>query len=159
MSNPDWMSNGEQFKHSIRGEFYHLDNIQKILSTPTSGLIYQATLRLDNNNEHDDQAVAVLIDHLIVGHLSQANARRFRKKLGALNQHAAEFKTQAKILVKDQTPEIKIDIRLANEPSDDAPPAKINPQKPMHDTNKKSNNTNIIVVALIAVILIVVFLA
>lgn len=47
-----------------------------------------ATLRLDDDNAHDDQAVAVLIRSLQVGHLSRANARRYRQAKGASRANA-----------------------------------------------------------------------
>ena len=41
----------------------------------------QATLILDNKNPHDNQAVRVEINGLVVGHLKKEHARQYRKQV------------------------------------------------------------------------------
>jgi hypothetical protein len=71
---------GETWQLDVVGESFYRDNLKSLFKREAPGdeVECSATLKLDNGNPHDDQAVAVHIRGLQVGHLSRANARRYR---------------------------------------------------------------------------------
>jgi hypothetical protein len=68
----------------IVGESHYQEALKAICGGHTKdGHFYetQAVLRLDNDNSYDPNAVAVLIQDRLVGHLSRENAKRYRSLL------------------------------------------------------------------------------
>lgn len=76
-------------------------------------LDFTAVLTLDDENPHDDQAVAVLIKGLPVGHLSREMARDFRDAVrrDGLTQWR-RFSVQAKVWIPDEPEEEPFSVRL-----------------------------------------------
>lgn len=78
-----WPSRGRQ-RVPVVGESYYRSNIAKIAKN-TGGehanRLCEALLVPDNNNPHDANAVAVVIDGLQVGYLSREHASTFRTEL------------------------------------------------------------------------------
>lgn len=63
-----------------------------------AGAVHLATLRLEDDNPHDDQAVAVELAGARVGYLSRADARRYRADLVAAGAARAIVRCKAKII-------------------------------------------------------------
>lgn len=66
------------------GESFYPESFQVLFGPKTEEAVraeFDALLVLENDNPHDDQAVAVRIDGLKVGHLSRADARELRAAL------------------------------------------------------------------------------
>ncbi|MBX9747828.1 MAG: HIRAN domain-containing protein, partial [Hyphomonadaceae bacterium] len=59
--------------------------------------IVEAVLVLEDDNPHDDQAVAVTIDGALCGYLSRADARRHRADLAAAGASDARVRCKARI--------------------------------------------------------------
>lgn len=75
------------FDFPVAGESYRQEELQQIVGNTGDKFTRHkatATLVLDDNNPHDDMAVAVLIEGRPVGYLSKANARSYRRRLAAL---------------------------------------------------------------------------
>ncbi len=62
------------------------------------GAHIEAVLVREDDNPHDDQAVAVTIDGERAGYLSRADARRFRADLTAAGDATLSVRCQAKIV-------------------------------------------------------------
>lgn len=72
------------YSFQIVGEKSYQSALQAICGPPTRGgyeIEATATLILEDDNPYDDQAVAVMIDGRLVGHLSRAFAREYRARL------------------------------------------------------------------------------
>ena len=63
-----------------------------------AGAIVEAVLMLEDDNPHDDQAVAVHLQHKRAGYLSRADARRFRADLAAASGGPLSVRVKAKIV-------------------------------------------------------------
>lgn len=76
----------------VVGESYHLDNIWRIVGGRPSSTVrrpIRAVLIPETDNPHDANAVAIVIDGLLVGYLSRADAVAYRPGLLRLyEQHA-----------------------------------------------------------------------
>lgn len=81
-----------QFDFEVVGESYYQDAIHKIAKQQEAEAVNNpealtqpltAYLIPDDNNPYDDKAVQIDIDGMKVGHLSRADARSFRRRLGA----------------------------------------------------------------------------
>jgi hypothetical protein len=60
---------------------------QSVLETAAAdGAVVEAVLALEDDNPHDDQAVAVLIAGARAGYLSREDARRYRAHLAAVGE-------------------------------------------------------------------------
>lgn len=72
---------------NVVGESFYREHFEQLYPRSNSGTDREeqtrATLRLDDANPHDDQAVAVFIKEMQVGHLSRDDARRYRRAKGA----------------------------------------------------------------------------
>lgn len=77
-----WENDGN-FEFEIVGESFYQDTLAYLSSMYESGKprLFVAALVLEDNNPHDDKAVAVTIDGCKVGHLSREDARSFRRRL------------------------------------------------------------------------------
>lgn len=72
------------FNFEVVGTNHYQTNLQLILGTMEFKSIERlATLVPDDANAFDNKAVAVVIAGLLVGHLSKADARSFRRRLAA----------------------------------------------------------------------------
>lgn len=74
------LSSSGWFEQEIVGEASYQNQIRLIMSRLPSGYnIVQATLELEDNNPHDNKAVAVKIGGVTVGYLARDTARAYRK--------------------------------------------------------------------------------
>ena len=71
---------------------------QRVLEAAANEGVIHALLVLENENQHDDQAVAVHIDGERAGYLSRADARRFRADLAAAGDATLSVRCKAKIV-------------------------------------------------------------
>lgn len=79
-SSNDLASETREFGQEIVGESHYQDAIKDIAARLNgNGRLVQATLCLEDDNEHDKNAVAVRISGLTVGYLSREAARKYRK--------------------------------------------------------------------------------
>jgi hypothetical protein len=82
------ISNGPgKFAFNIVGESHYQENLERIggpKDEDSKQEIVTATLLLEDDNPHDKNAVAVLINKLLVGHLSRSDAVSFRNALSKL---------------------------------------------------------------------------
>ena len=92
-----WLRGGGRFGLSAVGESNYQPALEEIAGGKTPrgvDKIVDAELVLEDDNPHDPQAVAVLVQRRKVGYLSRADARRFR---GELEPH---YRTGMKIRCK-----------------------------------------------------------
>ena len=77
-----WENDGN-FEFEIVGESFYQDTLAYLSSMYEKGKprLFVAAMVLEDNNPHDDKAVAVTIDGRKVGHLSREDARSFRRRL------------------------------------------------------------------------------
>lgn len=70
----------DTWRFDVVGESFYRDNFKRLFPRAEADVDLEcpATLQLEDDNPHDDQAVGVLIRGLKVGHLSRADARRLR---------------------------------------------------------------------------------
>ena len=71
---------------------------QRVLEAAAEEGVIEAVLVLEDDNPHDDQAVAVHIDGERAGYLSRADARRFRADLAAAGNATLSVRCKAKIV-------------------------------------------------------------
>lgn len=72
---------------------------QRVLEAAAeAGALTDALLVLENDNPHDDQAVAVCINGERAGYLSRADARRYRADLAAAGEANLSVRCKAKIV-------------------------------------------------------------
>ena len=72
---------------------------QRVLEAAAAdGAIVDAVLMLEDDNPHDDQAVAVHIDDARAGYLSRADARLYRADLAAAGDARLSVRCKAKIV-------------------------------------------------------------
>lgn len=72
------------YDFEIVGESHYQDALNKMAGGKTEDgheIETEATLILDDNNRHDNKAVAVFISGKMVGHLPRPTARSYRKRL------------------------------------------------------------------------------
>lgn len=84
MQNSIDVSNAESYMLGVAGESHyqeHISNIVAYIGDPVNEKEIPAELHLENDNEHDANAVRVEIEGGTVGYLSQANAKRYRRFL------------------------------------------------------------------------------
>lgn len=75
------------FAHAVVGESYYQDNLERICGPRKpegEHRFIEATLIMDDENPHDNQAVVVKIHGLTVGHLRRDAARTYRMALRRL---------------------------------------------------------------------------
>lgn len=79
----------DTWRFDVVGESFYRENFNSLFprAAADTELECQATLRLEDDNPHDDQAVGVHIHGLKVGHLSRSDARRFRASAGSRSKH------------------------------------------------------------------------
>lgn len=65
----------------VVGESHYLANLRAIAGRGEVRHKCEAILRHDDNNPYDDQAIAVYIEGLQVGHLSRQLARQYRAQV------------------------------------------------------------------------------
>ena len=71
---------------------------QRVLETAgQDGSVVEVALVLENDNPHDDQAVAVLIDQGRAGYLNRADARRYRAHLAGVGEPDLRVRCRARI--------------------------------------------------------------
>lgn len=71
---------------------------QRVLEAAAAeGDVVEAVLVLENDNPHDDQAVAVHIGCARAGYLDRTDARRYRAHLAALGESDLRVRCQARI--------------------------------------------------------------
>lgn len=78
------INEGYEFKTAIVGESNYKTALKKCYSDPNAfrkgnGVFLDVTLKLENNNKYDDQAVAVVSKYGIIGYLPKDTARKYRK--------------------------------------------------------------------------------
>lgn len=81
-----WPSIGE-FEFEVVGESHHQDALRHLAGdhgTVSADAEYEAVLVPQDDNPHDNKAVAVYLRGLHVGHLSRDDARSFRRRLGQM---------------------------------------------------------------------------
>lgn len=68
----------------VAGERHHSDNIQWLVAQHAGRLELHcnALLKWEQENPHDPDAIAVLVDHRRVGYIAQANSARLRQLIG-----------------------------------------------------------------------------
>ena len=72
---------------------------QRVLeSAAEAGVLIEAVVVREDDNPHDDQAVAVTIDGARAGYLSRADARRFRADVAAAGDATLSVRCKAKIV-------------------------------------------------------------
>jgi hypothetical protein len=71
---------------------------QRILEAASDEGVIDAVLMREDDNPHDDQAVAVFIDGQRAGYLSRADARRYRADLAAAGDATLSVRCKAKIV-------------------------------------------------------------
>lgn len=75
-----------EFDFEVVGESFYQPALKALAGDhgdDSSNLLVKAVLVPDSKNPHDDKAVRVEVEGLKVGHLSRADARSFRRRLGA----------------------------------------------------------------------------
>lgn len=90
-----------KYECDIVGESHYQDALDQICGGKCEdghSRCVDAYLVLEDNNPHDSRAVAVFIDHLLVGHLSRDTARSFRTKARAAGIDKYSIRVQAKIV-------------------------------------------------------------
>ena len=71
---------------------------QRVLETAgKDGSIVDAVLAVENDNPHDDQAVAVFIEDARAGYLGREDARRYRDHLAAIGEPDLRVRCRARI--------------------------------------------------------------
>lgn len=90
----------DPFPTEIVGESFYFKNFIKLFGRRgEDGIdeVVDASVEPDDNNEYDENAVAVYIRGLQVGHLSRTNAKKYRQliDLGAVPERA--MKTKARV--------------------------------------------------------------
>ncbi len=87
------ITNGPRtFSVEVVGESNYQDALERICGGRTEDghkLEVEARLKLEDDNPYDGKAVAVTIDHELVGYLSRNTARSFRKALAAVAPKAS----------------------------------------------------------------------
>lgn len=78
------INEGYEFKTAIVGESNYKTALKKCYNDPNAyrkgqGVFLDVTLKLENNNKYDDQAVAVVSKYGIIGYLPKDTARKYRK--------------------------------------------------------------------------------
>ena len=78
------INEGYEFKTAIVGESNYKTALKKCYNDPKAfrkghGVFLDVTLKLENNNKYDDQAVAVVSKYGIIGYLPKDTARKYRK--------------------------------------------------------------------------------
>lgn len=72
---------------------------QRVLEAAAeAGAIVDVVLVLEDDNPHDDLAVAVHLDHRRAGYLSRADARRFRADLASAGYAHVSVRVKAKLV-------------------------------------------------------------
>jgi hypothetical protein len=71
---------------------------QRVLEAAAEEGVVDAVLMREDDNPHDDQAVAVFIDGERTGYLSRADARRYRADLAAAGDARLSVRCKAKIV-------------------------------------------------------------
>ena len=72
---------------------------QRVLEAAAAeGAVIEALLLLEDDNPHDNQAVAVHIDGERAGYLSRTDARRYRADLGAAGDSTLSVRCKARIV-------------------------------------------------------------
>jgi hypothetical protein len=71
---------------------------QGVIEAVAEAGVVDAVLKREDDNPHDDQAVAVFIDGQRAGYLSRADARRFRADLAAAGDSTLSVRCKAKIV-------------------------------------------------------------
>lgn len=78
------INEGYEFKTAIVGESNYKIALKKCYNDPNAfrkgqGVFLDVTLKLENNNKYDDQAVAVVSKYGTIGYLPKDTARKYRK--------------------------------------------------------------------------------
>lgn len=73
---------GQMVDIDIVGESFHVDNLKRLRRKYGSGEM-QIILRPEPSNRYDKNAVAVLVDEMVVGHLSKPMAKAWQPMLMA----------------------------------------------------------------------------
>jgi len=71
---------------------------QRVLEAAAEAGVVDAVLVREDDNPHDNQAIAVFIDGQRAGYLSRADARRFRADLAAAGDSTLRVRCKAKIV-------------------------------------------------------------
>ena len=71
---------------------------QHVLEAAAEAGVVEAVLMREDDNPHDDQAVAVIIDGQRAGYLSRRDARRYRADLAAAGDATLSVRCAAKIV-------------------------------------------------------------
>ena len=80
-----WPGSGD-FEVAAVGESFNRKAIQRLVGDHGDEHVektFVATLVPDDDNPHDNRAVAIYINRVKVGHMSRDDARSFRRRLGA----------------------------------------------------------------------------
>ncbi len=97
----DLPGGGGRFGLDVVGESFNTRNIARIdkrHGEPGHACFIAAHLVMESNNPHDKNAVRVDIDGLKVGHLSRADAKAYRRLIGATGTPNAIGRCEAKIV-------------------------------------------------------------
>jgi hypothetical protein len=87
---PQWQESGE-FNQEVAGESFYEIQIKKVVEKVGLDASCTAVLELEENNEHDKNAVAVIIEGYQVGYLPRAKAKKFRNgcRIRNIQQYSA----------------------------------------------------------------------
>ncbi|MDX1785281.1 hypothetical protein [Roseovarius sp. ZX-A-9] len=89
------------YTHAIVGEASYQDNIEKIVGGKgqySAKYECMATLECENNNPHDENAVAVKIGKRLVGYLAREDAASYRSELQSIDASLPLAQVRAKIV-------------------------------------------------------------
>lgn len=89
------------FDLEIVGEFHYQDTLEQLCGGRCEGgheKQVEATLIHEDQNPHDNKAIAVLIEGKLVGYLDRKTARNFRRQLAVAGAAGAPAVCQAKIV-------------------------------------------------------------
>ena len=95
-----WLVGNGRFTVDVVGESNYQDSLEQVAGgRKRQGVDVRVTarLRLEDDNPHDPQAVAVEIDGRKVGYLSRADARLFRRQAEALLKPGAHILCRGRV--------------------------------------------------------------
>lgn len=75
------------FNQEVVGEASYQGELRKIAGRGEVRHECVAALMLEDDNPHDKNAVAIVVDAMTVGYLSRADAKRYRKKKAPADAH------------------------------------------------------------------------
>jgi hypothetical protein len=78
-----WPALGE-FDFSVVGESHYQRELEQLAAQWPPGQPFEVQIVLDDDHPHDKMAVSVRHEGTVIAHMSRADARSYRRRLGAL---------------------------------------------------------------------------